>query len=126
MSIPQDLKYSPSHEWARLEGDVATVGITKAAVDQLTDLVFVDLPSSGITVEAGSPFGEIESVKAVSELMAPLSGEVTEVNDAVSNDPTIISGDPYGTGWLIKIRISDPSEMDKLLDAAGYGGTLHA
>lgn len=126
MSIPQDLRYTATHEWVRVEGDVATVGITQVAVDQLTDLVFVDLPSSGVGVEAGRPFGEIESVKAVSELISPVSGKVTEVNSSVSGDPTVISADPYGAGWLIRIRMSDSSKVNGLLDAAGYGGTLHA
>ncbi len=124
MSMPQDLKYTESHEWVRLEGDIATVGITQVAVDQLTDLVYVDLPAAGIEVQARRPFGEIESVKAVSELISPVSGKVVETNDAVSGDPTVISGDPYGAGWLIKISLTDPAELDNLLDAGAYGGTL--
>ena len=125
MSVPQDLKYTATHEWVRMEGDVATIGITQPAVEQLTDLVFVDLPSRGVKVQARHPFGEIESVKAVSELISPVTGEVIEVNGAVSGDPTIISGDPYGAGWLIRIRLGDRAELDGLLDAAAYGGTLH-
>ena len=120
MGSPSDLRYTATHEWCRIEGDKAVFGLTQHAVEALTDLVYVDLPSPGTRVTAGEPFGEIESVKAVSELNAPLSGEVLQRNDAAADDLTAISLDPYGRGWLVKVRLADPSEAEGLMDAAAY------
>jgi len=124
MSDPQDCKYMSSHEWCRVDGDTAVVGISRHAVEQLTDLVYVDLPPVGTAVKAGESFGEVESVKAVSELNSPVSGEVVEANTAAVDDPGVISADPYGDGWLIKVKMSDPGEIGALLDAAAYEASL--
>jgi glycine cleavage system H protein len=118
--IPDDLRYTKEHEWVRLAGDVATVGITAHAADQLGDIVFVELPAVGTTVEQLAPFGVVESVKAVSDLFAPLSGEVIEVNEALASAPEVVNSDPYGAGWLLRVRVADPGQLDALLDAAGY------
>ena len=123
-SNPTDLRYTATHEWCRFEGQTATIGITQHAVEQLMDLVYVNLPAVKATVSAGKPFGEIESVKAVSELNSPVSGEVVARNEAVLAEPATITADPYGQGWLIKVRISNPKELDALLDAAAYEATL--
>ncbi len=117
---PNELKYTATHEWAFFEGDVATVGITDFAVKTLTDLVFLELPAEGTAVTAGDAFGEVESVKAVSELLAPVSGIVTATNAAAVADPACLSDDPYNVGWLIKIKMSDPTQADGLLDLAAY------
>ena len=117
---PKDLRYMPSHEWARLEGDVCTIGISQFAVEQLTDIVYVELPHVGDHIFAGQGFGEIESVKSVNDLYAPINGETMEVNEAVVSDPSIISTDPYGKGWMIKVRIEPGSKLDKLLSADQY------
>jgi glycine cleavage system H protein len=117
---PTDLRYARTHEWARKEGDLVVVGITKYAVDLLTDLVYLDLPEVGEHTFAGSSFGEVESVKAVSDLYAPVAGEVVEVNQAVVQDPTVIASDPYGKGWLIKIRPEAGAAFDELLTAEQY------
>ena len=117
---PGDLKYTNEHEWVRLEGDTATVGITDFAQKQLGDVVFVELPSVGATMKQGEVFGTIESVKAVSELFAPLSGEVTEVNGDLANHPDAINARPHET-WMVKIKLSDESEAGALLDADAYG-----
>ena len=118
--FPEDLKYAKSHEWAKIDGDTASIGLTDFALKQLSDLVFIDLPESGDSVSAGEPFGEIESVKAVSDLYAPLSGEVTEVNTAIADNPESLSEEAYGN-WLIKIKLSDAAEADNLLDSTAYG-----
>jgi glycine cleavage system H protein len=120
-SIPDDLKYSSEHEWLRIEGDVARVGITDYAQDQLGDIVYVDLPHVGETVKFMGKFGEIESVKVASEIFSPASGEIAEINSALDQSPELVNKDPYGEGWLVAIRLSDASEAGKLLDAAGYG-----
>ena len=117
---PVQLKFRPSHEWVHIEGDIATVGISEFAVQQLTDLVYIDMPNVGATYSAGDTFGEVESVKAVSDLYAPVSGEVIEVNDGVSNNLGVLSTDPYGEGWLMKLRVSDDSAVEGLLDKAAY------
>jgi glycine cleavage system H protein len=117
---PSALRYSPTHEWVHLDGTTATVGISKFAVDQLTDLIMIELPSVGTRLVAGKSFGEIESVKAVSDLYAPVGGEVIAVNTAVADDIQILADDPYGQGWLIKVKITDPSQAAELLDAAAY------
>ncbi len=120
MQIPEDLKYTKDHEWARIEGDVATVGITDYAQSELGDIVYVELPEVGDQTTQGESFGTIEAVKAVSDLFAPLSGEVTEVNTALADQPEIINKDPYGEGWIIKIKLSNPSEVDELLSKSQY------
>ena len=118
--IPADLRYSKDHEWIRVEGDKGTVGISEHAQTQLGDVVFVDLPEVGRSVKAGDVFGTVESVKAVSELYAPVSGEVVEVNSALTAKPETVNKDPYGGGWMIVLKLSDPAEVDGLLDAAAY------
>ena len=114
------LKYATTHEWVHVDGEIATVGITDFAVKQLTDLVYIDLPAPGKKVEAGSTFGEVESVKAVSDLYAPLSGEVIETNDSLADDLGALSDDPFGKGWIIKLKVDDPSAIEGLLDRAAY------
>jgi glycine cleavage system H protein len=121
---PSDLKYHPEHDWARIEGDTATLGITWYAQDSLGEIVFFDPPEVGATISKDEPYAEVESVKAVSDVIAPLSGEVTEVNDALSGTPEKINDAPYDDGWLVKIKLSDPSEADDLLDADAYTATL--
>jgi glycine cleavage system H protein len=123
-SYPDDLRYHAEHDWARIEGDSATLGITWYAQDQLGEVVYFDPPAVGSAIAKDQPYAEVESVKAVSDVVAPLSGEVTEVNDALSDDPDKVNDDPYGEGWLVKIKLSDPSEVDDLMDAAAYEGTL--
>lgn len=120
VDTPEDLAYTESHEWVRAEDAVAVVGITDYAQDSLTDVVFVELPAVGDTLDAGDVFGAVESVKSVSELYAPVSGKVVEVNAVLEDEPERINDDPYGDGWLIKIEMSDPSELDGLLDAKAY------
>lgn len=122
MIDPHALKYTPTHEWVHLEGDVATVGISRFAVDQLTDLIVIDLSKApkGATLTAGRPFGEVESVKAVSDLYAPVSGEVVEVNAAVTSDVQLLAEDPYDKGWLLKIKLSNPEEVSSMMDFAAY------
>jgi len=117
---PTTLKYTPSHEWVHLEGDIATVGISKFAVDQLTDLIVIELPKVGASLTKGKPFGEVESVKAVSDLYAPVGGEVVEVNDAVAQDVQILADDPYTKGWLVKVKVADTSPVASLLDHNAY------
>jgi glycine cleavage system H protein len=119
-SYPPDLAYHEEHDWARIDGDVATFGITWYAQDQLGEVVFFDPPEVGKVVRRGEPYAEVESVKAVSDVVAPLSGEILEVNESLSSDPESINEDPYETGWMVKVRLSDPSEVDSLLDAAAY------
>jgi glycine cleavage system H protein len=119
-SYPEDLKYHPEHDWARVEGDVATFGITWFAQDQLGEVVFFDPPEVGSSVSAGESYAEVESVKAVSDVFAPLSGEVTEVNAGLSDAPELINDDPYGQGWLVRVKLSDQSEVEELLDVGAY------
>jgi len=121
LSLPEDLKYTKSHEWVRLEDGTATVGITEHAQDELGDVVFVELPESGTTFEAGDSFGAVESVKAVSDLYAPVGGEVVEVNEALDDAPEKINEDPYGEGWILKLRTSGEAD---LLSAADYQKVL--
>lgn len=118
--FPEDLKYAESDEWVRVEGDVATLGITDYAQDQLNDIVYVEFKETGETLESGGAFGEVESVKAASEVYTPVPGEVIEVNTALEDDPEIINSDPFGEGWMVKIKMSDPAALDKLMDAAAY------
>lgn len=117
---PSDLKYDKEHEWVRVDGDVAVLGISDFAQDQLGEVVYVDLPTAGDDVSAGETFGEIESVKSVSELYSPVSGEVVEVNDALGDTPETVNEDPYGAGWMIKIRMADPSQAEALMSAEEY------
>jgi glycine cleavage system H protein len=119
-SYPDELLYHPEHDWARIEGDEATLGITWYAQDALGEVVFFDPPDVGTDVTKDQPYAEVESVKAVSEVYAPLSGEVTEINQVVDDSPETINEDPYGRGWLAKVKLSDPSEADDLMDAAAY------
>lgn len=119
-NVPGNLKYTEQHEWLQLEGDVATVGITDHAQGALGDLVFVELPAKGRQVKQGEAFVVVESVKAASEVYAPISGEVVEVNDALSSNPAVINTAPYGDGWICKIKVADKGELSKLLDAEKY------
>ncbi|HMW45944.1 MAG TPA: glycine cleavage system protein GcvH [Solirubrobacterales bacterium] len=123
-SYPEDLKYHPEHDWARIEGGEATLGITWYAQDSLGEVVFFEGPEIGSEVTKDQPYAEVESVKAVSDVVAPVSGEVIAVNESLSDAPEAINADPYETGWLIKIRLTDPSEADSLMDAAAYAASL--
>lgn len=126
MSYPTDRKYSDEHEWVRVDGTAGTVGITEYAAEQVGDIVFVELPAVGDALVAGQPFGVIESVKAVSELFAPVSGTVTEVNTGLVSAPEGISSDPHAAGWLIKVELSDAAQLDALKDAAAYQALIDA
>jgi glycine cleavage system H protein len=119
-TYPDELKYHKEHDWARVEGDQAVLGITWFAQDALGELVHYEPPNEGDTISMDAPYGEVESVKAVSDVIAPLSGEVIEVNQKVVEEPETVNGDPYGEGWLVRIRLTDPSEVDALLDVAAY------
>jgi len=124
LSIPEDCRYADSHEYARLEGENVRVGISAFAVDQLGDIVFVELPEVGSTLRKGASFGSVESVKAVEDLLAPLSGVVEARNEAVLASPEELQNDPYGEGWLLLVRSSDPAELEGLMDAAAYGAAV--
>jgi glycine cleavage system H protein len=119
-TTPEDNRYAKSHEYVHLEGDVATIGITEYAQKELGDVVFVELPQVGSQLEAADELGSIESVKAVSELFSPVSGEVIEINEALSDKPELVNTDPWGDGWMIRIRVSDPTEVDELMTAEEY------
>jgi glycine cleavage system H protein len=119
-SYPDDLRYHPEHDWARIDGDEAVLGITWFAQDALGELVHFETPDAGAAVTKDQAYAEVESVKAVSDVVAPLSGEILEVNQAVADAPETVNDDPYGAGWLVRIRLSDPSEADRLLDADAY------
>ena len=123
-SYPEDLKYHPDHDWARLDGDEAVFGITWYAQDALGEVVFFDPPTVGAEVSKDKAYAEVESVKAVSDVFAPLSGEILEVNESLSESPDTINSDPYGEGWLVKVRLTDPSEVDSLLDVSAYRDLL--
>jgi glycine cleavage system H protein len=125
-SYPDDLRYHEEHDWARIDGDQATFGVTWYAQDALGEVVFFDPPDVGASVTKDQTYAEVESVKAVSDVFAPLSGEIVEVNDALADSPERINADPYGDGWMIKVRMSDPSEVDKLMDVAAYKGMLES
>lgn len=125
VSYPEDLKYHAEHDWARVEQDLATFGITWYAQDQLGEVVFVDPPEVGATVSKDEPYAEVESVKAVSDVIAPLSGEIVEVNGELSDLPEAINEDPYGAGWLVKVRLSSPNEVASLLDSNAYQELLN-
>jgi len=124
MSYPSDYRYTQEHEWVRLEGNVATVGITDYAQHELGDVVYVDLPKVGAKLNAGESFGTVESVKAVSDIYAPVSGEVAEVNSGLSETPETINKDPHGKAWLIKLKLANSSEVSKLMDATAYEAFL--
>lgn len=124
MNIPSDLRFCTSHEWLRLNGDVATVGISDHAQEELTDVVFVELPQVGRAVDAGDPTAVVESVKAASDIYAPVNGEVVEVNPEVEADPSLVNTDPYGKGWIFKLKIKNADDLDNLMDAAGYGAHI--
>lgn len=117
---PEDLKYTKEHEWLAVQGSIGTVGITHYAQSELGDIVYVEVPAAGSPVVAGEEFGTVESVKAVSEIFAPVSGEVLEVNSALASHPETINKDPYGDGWLLKIKLADPKDLDSLMSAADY------
>ena len=123
-SYPDDLKYHPEHDWARIDGGTATFGITWYAQDALGEVVFYDAPDIGAEVTKDQAYTEVESVKAVSDVIAPLSGEITAVNEALKDSPETINEDPYGEGWLVKVKLSDPSEVDSLMDSAEYQASL--
>lgn len=120
MNIPEDLRYTEEHEWVKVDGDVATIGITDHAQEELSDVVFVELPSVGLAVGTGDTVGTVESVKAASEIYSPLGGKVVEINTEVENDPSIINGSPYEDGWIFKVRFEDEADLEDLLDAVGY------
>ncbi|MCH2515664.1 MAG: glycine cleavage system protein GcvH [Dehalococcoidia bacterium] len=121
---PDDLKYSKEHEWVRMEGNIAQIGVTVFAQDSLGDVVFIDLPDVGTEVGQFEKFGEIESVKAVSDLFSPIAGTIVDANSAAIDNPETVNTDPYGSGWLIKVEISDPPQLDELMDAETYEATL--
>jgi glycine cleavage system H protein len=123
-SYPPDLKYHPEHDWARLEGDTATFGITWYAQEQLGEVVFFDPPAVGTQIAKDQPYAEVESVKAVSDVVAPLSGEILEVNEGLSGEPEQVNEDPYGAGWMVKVRLSNVGEVDGLMDSSAYEATL--
>ena len=120
MNIPAELRYSSDHEWVRVDGATATIGITEYAQDALGDVVFVEMPDAGLAVAAGESFSEVESTKSVSDIYAPITGSISEVNTELESQPELLNSDPYGAGWICRIEISDPSELDGLMDAEAY------
>ena len=122
--VPPELRYTKDHEWVRVDGDEATVGITEYAASELGDIVFVELPDPGKSLAQFATFGVVESVKAVSDLFAPVSGEVVATNDALAGSPELVNGEPYGGGWMIRVHLADPKEADGLLDAAAYDALI--
>ena len=120
MNIPSDFRYTKEHEWIRVEGEIAYVGITDYAQSELGEIVFVDINTEGETLAQDEVFGSVEAVKTVSDLNMPVAGEVLEINEAINDQPELVNNDPYGEGWMIKISVADPAELDTLLDAAGY------
>jgi len=126
VSVPKDLRYTKDHEWVRIEGDEATVGITAYAAEQLGDIVFVELPDVGRTLAQAAAFGVVESVKAVSDLFAPVSGEVVATNGELTGSPELVNGDPYGGGWMVRVRVADPDQTTELLDADAYDALIAA
>jgi glycine cleavage system H protein len=124
--VPTDLRYTKDHEWVRVDGEEATVGITEYAATQLGDIVFVELPDVGRALTQAATFGVVESVKAVSDLFAPVGGEVVATNEALSGSPEQVNADPYGEGWMIRVRLTEPGEVDELLDAAAYDALVAA
>ncbi len=126
MNFPENLKYTEDHEWIKVEGETALVGITDYAQKELGDIVFVDVTTEGETLEAGEAFGNIEAVKTVSELMLPAAGEILELNPALADDPALVNKDPYGQGWIIKVKLSDAAAVASLMDAASYKAKIGA
>lgn len=126
MNIPDSLKYTKEHEWVKIEGDTATIGITEFAQKELGDIVFIEVETVGETLEIEEPFGTIEAVKTVSDLFMPLSGEVIEFNEVLESNPEIVNKDPYGEGWIVIVKISDPGQIEDLLDADGYKEIIEA
>jgi glycine cleavage system H protein len=124
MNIPTDLRYTADHEWVKLEGDVATIGVTDYAQSELGDIVFVEVETEGESLDAEEVFGTIEAVKTVSDLFLPVAGEVLEFNEELEGDPSLINSDPFGKGWIIKMKVTDISDLDKLLDAEAYSASL--
>ncbi len=124
MNIPANLKYSTDHEWVRVEGSIAVIGITDFAQNQLGDIVFVDIQTEGETLDQGEVFGAIEAVKTVADALMPVSGKIAEINPALESSPELVNKDPYGEGWMVKIEMTDPSQLDKLMDAAAYQAIL--
>ena len=120
MGFPEDVRYTPDHEWARLENGLVTVGVTSYATDQLGDVVFVELPAVGRALEARKPFGVVEAVKTVSDLFAPVAGEVVEINGALTDNPGLVNQDPFGQGWMLRLRPSDPAQLGALMSSADY------
>jgi glycine cleavage system H protein len=125
MNIPSELKYTKDHEWVKIEGDVAIVGITEFAQSELGDIVYVEIETIGETLDQEDVFGSVEAVKTVSDLFMPLSGEILEFNEALEGNPELVNSDPYGEGWMIKLKLTDASQYDQLLDAATYEGLIH-
>ena len=124
MSIPSDLYYTADHEWVRMEGDIATIGVTHYAQGELGDIVFVEVETEGETLEAEEVFGTIEAVKTVSDLILPITGEIIEMNKAIDDDTSLINNDPFGAGWIIKVRVSNPSDVEGLMDATAYEAAI--
>lgn len=124
MNIPAQLKYTTDHEWVRIEGDMAFIGITDYAQGELGEIVYVDVPTEGETVAAGEVFGSIEAVKTVADLLMPIEGEVVELNAALEDQPELVNNDPYGEGWIIKVKMADPAKVETLMDAAAYSSFL--
>ncbi len=125
MNIPAELKYTKDHEWVKIEGDIATVGITEFAQSELGDIVYVEIETVGETISQEEVFGSIEAVKTVSDLFMPLSGEILEFNEELDGNPELVNSDPYGAGWMVKVKISDTSEIEKLLDSSAYQELVH-
>jgi len=125
MNIPAELKYTKDHEWVKIDGDVATVGITEFAQSELGDIVYVEIETVGETIDQEEVFGSVEAVKTVSDLFMPLSGEILEFNENLESNPELVNSDPYGEGWMIKVKLSDTSQIDGLLDASAYEGIIH-
>ena len=126
MNIPSELKYTKDHEWVRVDGDIATIGITDFAQSELGDIVYVEIETVGESVDKEAVFGTVEAVKTVSDLFMPLTGEVLELNDALEGNPELVNSDPYGEGWMVKIKVSDASQISDLLDATAYGALIGA
>lgn len=124
MNVPDNLRYNKSHEWVLLDGDTATIGISDHAQEELTDVVFVELPPIGKTIDLGDPTAVVESVKAASDIFSPISGEVIEANEEVESDPSLVNSDPYGKGWIFKLKVKDPAQVESLMDAAAYRAML--
>ena len=124
MNIPTDLRYTSDHEWIRIEGNIATVGVTDYAQGELGDIVFVEVETEGEELDAEEVFGTIEAVKTVSDLFMPIAGEILEFNEALESDPSLINNDPFGDGWIIKVKVNDPSDLDSLMDADSYTASL--